>query len=68
VSLGFGFRGFCLLCGLAVVERARPRFLLFFFFLRFSFFPVFPGSGLYLDLFFFLSGSLFFMWSGGFVW
>jgi hypothetical protein len=51
------------------VMDARPRFLLFFFFfLRFSFFPVFPGSGLYLDLFFFLSGSLFFMWGGGFVW
>jgi hypothetical protein len=67
VSLGFGFRGvlFVVWSG-GGGEGATSLF--FFFFLRFSFFPVFPGSGLYLDLFFFLSGSLFFMWGGGFVW
>jgi hypothetical protein len=71
MSLGFGFRGVLLsvvcVCRLAVVETARPRFF-FFFFSRFSFFPVSPGSVLYLDLCFFLSGSLFFMCCGGFVW
>jgi hypothetical protein len=66
VSLGFGFRGVLwsvvCVCRLAVVEKARPRF----FFCDFLFFPVSPGSVLYLDVCLFLSGSLFFMLGGRF--
>jgi hypothetical protein len=51
--------GVCCLSSVSVVWRRRDL-AFFFFFLRFSFFPVSPGSVLYLDLCFFLSGSLFF--------
>jgi hypothetical protein len=44
------------------------RVFFFFFFCDFLFFLVSPGSVLYLDVRFFLFGSLFLLWGGGFVW
>jgi hypothetical protein len=73
VSLGFGL-GFCCMSSVSVVWRRRDlAFFFFFFFCEFLFFPVSPasaaglrdhvspGSVLYLDICFFLSGSLFFI-------